>query len=387
MAGDQVAAKTAPLKHVGYMENKKYSVEIDTATATEWSELLTTFEDANLYQTWSYGAVRWGEHNLSHLVLRQAGSVVGMAQLRIISVPLLRRGIAYLRWGPVCQLRGTELNGQILSGMAMALRREYVEKRRLFLRLLPSVFEETQQAELFRNAFRRYHSAPVRNGKPEKTIILDLDPPLEELRRKLDQKWRNQLNRAEKNGLEIVEGDGADLFASFLTIYREMWTRKKFQEGVDVEEFARIQQSLPPALRMRVRLCLDHGTAVAGIVCSAMGHTGIYLLGATSDSGLKSKGAYLLQWSMIQWLKQNGYQNYDLGGIDPEGNPGVYHFKSGFSGREVERVSPLECGESLSSAMAMKAADFIQGGVLSKFRVAAQSALARRAPAANGGTT
>ena len=100
---------------------------------------------------------------------------------------------------------------------------------------------------------------------------------------------------------------------------------------------------------MRVLICRQAGVAVAGIVCSGMGKSGIYLLGATSDNGLKAKGAYLLQWAMIKWLRENGYWYYDLGGIDPVANPGVYHFKSGLSGQEVCRLAAIEaCGNPLS---------------------------------------
>ena len=52
--------------------------EIDCVTKAQWSALLNHFEDANIYQTWSYGAVRWGERNLSHLLLKQDGEVIGM---------------------------------------------------------------------------------------------------------------------------------------------------------------------------------------------------------------------------------------------------------------------------------------------------------------------
>ena len=72
-----------------------------------------------------------------------------------------------------------------------------------------------------------------------------------------------------------------------------------------------------------------------------MGDSAIYLLGATSDDGLNAKGSYLLQWTLIQWLKENGVRWYDLGGIDPEGNPGVYYFKRGFSGADVCQLTPL----------------------------------------------
>ena len=36
---------------------------------------------------------------------------------------------------------------------------------------------------------------------------------------------------------------------------------------------------------------------------------------------------------MIAALKKRGNQFYDLGGIDPEGNPGVYKFKLGVAGK------------------------------------------------------
>ena len=72
-----------------------------------------------------------------------------------------------------------------------------------------------------------------------------------------------------------------------------------------------------------------------------MGDSAIYLLGATSDAGLNSKGAYFLQWTMIRWLKRTGIKSYDLGGIDPEGNPGVYHFKRGISGVDICQIEPV----------------------------------------------
>ena len=83
-----------------------------------------------------------------------------------------------------------------------------------------------------------------------------------------------------------------------------MRKRKTFETTVDVEEFGRIQEDLPECHRMRILICEDRGVPVAGLVASAMGDSAIYLLGATSDGGLNSKGAYLLQWTLIKWLKE-----------------------------------------------------------------------------------
>ena len=339
------------------MNISSFTNQADAVTAPEWNYLLQQFRDSNVYQTWSYGAVRWTESRMSHLILRHQGRVAAMAQLRIIRFPLLRGGVAHLRWGPLCHLSGTEPTPEVFHQMATALHNEYVRKRRLFLRILPNAFVGSQTAAFLEAAFAQLPGLQGRPREEERTLLLDLAPPLETLRKRLDRKWRNRLNQAEKNGLEIREGNRAEEYRTFLNIYRQMWRRKRFEEGVDVDEFGRIQDTLPEAQRMKILICMQGETPLAGIVCSAMGNTGIYLLGATSDSGLKAKGAYLLQWTMIKWLKQHGFEYYDLGGIDPVANPGVYSFKRGLSGCDTSKILPVDLCESPLSLTSMKAID------------------------------
>ena len=281
-----------------------WQVEVDRATPCEWSSMLDLFDDANLYQTWSYGAVRWGAKNLSHLVLRRNGEVLGIAQLRIIRPTRLNFGMAYLRWGPLCHRHGRELDAEAALRIAHALREEYVCKRGLLLQILPNAFVESPRATLFQSAFTGFTPEPQTAANVYRTFILDLAPPLEQLRKNLDGKWRNKLTQSEKKGLKVVAGNGTVEYRTFCQMYNEMWKRKTFETAVDVEEFGRIQEDLPETHRMRILLCEQNRIPVAGLVVSAMGDSAIYLLGATSDDGLNAKGAYLLQWTMIQWLKK-----------------------------------------------------------------------------------
>ena len=76
--------------------------------------MIDLFNDANIYQTSAYGGVRWGEKNLSRLVLKRDGEVLGIAQLRIIRPTPLKFGMAYLRWGPLWERRGRP-QGQALQ--------------------------------------------------------------------------------------------------------------------------------------------------------------------------------------------------------------------------------------------------------------------------------
>jgi len=329
-----------------------WQVEVDRVDAAEWSHMLDLFDDANIYQTWSYGAVRWGRKNLSHLVLKRNGEVLGMAQLRIIRPTRFNFGMAYLRWGPLCHRRGREFDAEVPLCIARALQEEYVCKRGLLLQILPNVFVESPRAALFQSGFSGFTLEPRTSANVYRTFVLDLAPPIEELRRNLDAKWRNKLNQSEKKGLKVLAGNGTAEYRTFCRMYDQMWKRKTFETTVDVEEFGRLQEELPETHRMRILICERERVPVAGLVVSAMGDSAIYLLGATSDEGLNAKGAYLLQWTLIQWLKGNGIRWYDLGGIDPEGNPGVYSFKRGLSGADVHQLTPLvACNSPVSSAV------------------------------------
>ena len=333
----------------------QWQVDVDRCTPAEWADMLDLFADANIYQTHAYGAVRWGGENLSHMVLRRNGDVVAMAQLRILRPARLPFGIAYLRWGPLFRRNGAPLDGEAVSRMAAALEQEYVVRRKLLLQVVPQVAIGSDEAAVLQAGLCQFQSDAGVRGDSERTFLLDLSPPLDELRRRLDKKWRNQLTSSEKRGLRIVSGTGSQDYAMFSALYRQMRQRKTFETTVDVDEFARIQQALPERHRLRVMIAYEGEVAIAGLVISAMGDTGIYLLGATGDAGLNAKGAYLLQWSLIAWLKENGCTRYDLGGIDPASNPGVYHFKKGLSGADVAYLPALTaCRNSLPSRL-MKA--------------------------------
>lgn len=186
---------------------------------------------------------------------------------------------------------------------------------------------------------------------PDRTLLLDLSPPLDTLRKSLRPHWHRYLKVAERNELDIIEGTDDNAFQSFIQIYREMLGRKGFAEPNDINQFRLIQQVLPGCFKMKVMLCYSKGELCNGLICSAMGNTAEYLFGATSHAGLKSRGAYLLQWKMIEWLKLNQFSIYDLNGINPATNPGTYKFKSDLCGNHGKDVYFLGRFDSHAAAL------------------------------------
>jgi len=324
-----------------------YTPEVDTVSEHAWHQILEQFEDANVYQTWSYDEVRCGRENISHLVLKKDGDIVAVAQARILKLPFLKVGIAYVRWGPLWRRRKGDSNPETFHQAIRALRNEYACRRGLVLRLYPALFRD--DSSCFASILNEEGFASLGTELPDRTLLLDLTRPLEDLRTGLRPHWRRALKTAEKSGLEIIEGSDEELFGRFVRMYREMIGRKRFAEPNDINEFRLIQNRLPAKFKMRILLCMTGGDLCAGLVCSAIGNTAFYLFGATSTVGLKSRGSYLLHWKLIGWLKQNGVAIYDLHGINPELNPGTYRFKADLCGNNARDVFFLGRFDSYSN--------------------------------------
>jgi lipid II:glycine glycyltransferase (peptidoglycan interpeptide bridge formation enzyme) len=326
-----------------------HTVEIDAVDERHWHQILEGFSDANIYQTWSYDEVRAGRNNISHIVLRKDGEVVAATQARLVRLPVIGAGIAYVRWGPLWRRRSLEPNPEAFRQAIRALRNEYACRRGLVLRLRPVLFRE-DSSDFAPILAEEGYSAGAE--APDRTLRLDLTRTTEQLRKGMRPHWRRYLKVAEKSNLEVVEGTADAFFEEFIGIYRELVSRKAFAEPNDIREFRSIQDRLPRNLKMKVLLCRADGRLCAGLICSAIGDTAIYLYGATSNAGLKSRGSYLLHWRLIEWLKESGIATYDLHGINPAMNPGTYKFKAdlcGGNGQDVHFLGQFDSCTSLFS--------------------------------------
>jgi lipid II:glycine glycyltransferase (peptidoglycan interpeptide bridge formation enzyme) len=321
----------------------------------EWDAILSEFRDANLYQTWTYAAARWGGKNLSHLVLRDGTALVGAAQLVLVKLPVLDGGLAYVKWGPLWNRRGSDADPEIFRQLLRALRQKYAVERGFLLRVTPWEFENAELQSIAREeGFRRNVSAQ------QQTAVLDLTYSLDELRASLTRHWRSNLKRAESNCLEIVESSTEDLLDEFAELYRQMRERKDAGWIPPIHYLHQIQRELNPGMKAYVSLCRHQGRTVAGLVVSALGEKSFAWLAATGDAGLEVRGSYLLQWRAIQRLKSRGVRSYDLGGINEVTHPGTAQYKLGLCGkrgRVANYLGEFEACEAWTSRLVIKGTD------------------------------
>lgn len=328
---------------------------VDCFDASQWRNWTRQFADHNLYQTWGYGQQSAADTRcrLSRYVLLEGDEPLGMAQLRIKRIPLVGAGLAYCFFGPIFRKKESQGAGNF-SKLLAGLRNEYIELRGLVLRIVPNVARDDAEAMHALNAAEFVSDEGV---APQRTFLLNLSPPLEQLRANLDQKWRNGLNQSERKGIRVRICNDDDSMACFESLYENMWAHKRFETGVNVASFRELQKKLDGDEKQTVMLADLDGVPVAGHVSSALGNTCVYLLGASNDAGRSSKASYSLQWKTIEYAKVTGATWYDLGGIDPVENPGVYHFKAGLGGVDTTYVGQFSASPKGSAAALLPIAE------------------------------
>lgn len=308
-----------------------FRAEAGALDIASWHKLLAEFDDASVYQSYSYGEAWHGQDSVSHLVLKQGESPVGACQVVVRRVPLVNTGAAYIVWGPLWRKKGSPANVDVYRALLRAVREEYGRRRKCLIRVWPcetGLLKDTVAPELASEGF-----AHIPDAVTYRTLRIDLSPSLEELRKNFVPRWRTSLNRSERNSLTVLEGTEDRFFEIFKGLSKECQEKKNFVSMLDVDLLRRAQVSLPEPMKLFFVVACHEDQPVCAAAYAIVGETAVYILGATGIKGYDVNAAYLVQWRVLQRLKALGARYYDLGGVDPDGNAGVYRFKAGLAGK------------------------------------------------------
>ena len=96
-----------------------------------------------------------------------------------------------------------------------------------------------------------------------------------------------------------------------------------------------LRNSYAEDLTMHLFLAKYEGVIGAGAFIVRSGKHVHYLWGASDRKFSRQRVGEAVQWAVIEWAVSQGCVRYDLEGIDPVTNPGVYAFKKKMGGSEV----------------------------------------------------
>src|SRR3989344_9540921 len=182
--------------------------------------------------------------------------------------------------------------------------------------------------------------------QPQKTVILNLNLPEEELLSRMHHKTRYNIKVAERNQVRVEDSSDLDAFWELLKN-----TAKRDRFSSHNKEYYRKLLALNNNA-FKVNLVLAYLPAaqagynekpVAGAIILCYDDTAYYLHGASDYNRRQLMSPYALHWEIIKALKglnskfkiQNS-KFYDLWGIDAQNWPGVTRFKLGWGGETKE---------------------------------------------------
>jgi serine/alanine adding enzyme len=263
------------------------------ATAEEWDRYVEQHPDATPDHLWGWQSVFesvFGQA-CSYLVARRAGTIAGVLPLVRFRSRLFGRSVVsvpYLNYG-----------GLLLSdgGAAAAL----LEAAREIGRGFGAAYVE------LRHGARQAPDLPYRQHKVR--MRLALPPTPDELWKSVDRKIRNQVRKAQKEGLTTADG-GAELLDEFYPVFATnmrdlgtpVYSRRLFEETL---------RAFPE--RARVFIVNYRGRAVAGSITVAMGETVLVPWASALRDYRHLCPNMLLYWSMLERAVAGGARVFDFG--------------------------------------------------------------------------
>jgi lipid II:glycine glycyltransferase (peptidoglycan interpeptide bridge formation enzyme) len=287
----------------------------------------------------------WGQFKHEHgwqphsFRVSLTGERAGSFGLLVLTRRLARLfSIAYIPFGPVMD-PGTG-RGDFLSSLARAVR-AHLPSRTLFLRFdLP--WDKAGEAPYARGPQKVEKAAS--DMQPASTVLVDIQPQLEQVLGSMKSKTRYNVRLASKKGVSVEEGGPGD-FDAWYALYEE--TARRDRIGFHSRGYYRdlLQESdRYPGAKPAVKLLLarHEGDLLAGNIVTFWKTRAAYLYGASSGEKRNLMPTYALQWEAIRLAREAGCASYDLFGVPPKPDPdhpmfGLYQFKTGFSDRVLER--------------------------------------------------
>lgn len=306
-----------------------------------WDEEIAEFDGVCHEQLHDFAKNRWSKANYEPVLIYRKGKPVAGALMTVRRLPFALASVAVSKWGPILKDTSAENAADVYEEAVEALKKEYADKRRMMLILLPRAprapFDSAAQV-LEKKGFT---DGPQIFDAPDRYLV-NVRLSDEELKKSLAQKWRYHLKKSMKNELEF-ERATPDQFGEFDKLYRIMISRKSFDDvSAYNDTINALMQSKSEYLRPEIFFVRHEGEIIAGALIFKAGDTPEYLYGATNDQALSLRAGYFLQWNIVRWLRENTQATwYDLGGT--QNVQGLHQFKKGLAGSAglITPIPPL----------------------------------------------
>ena len=303
-----------------------------TGTDAQWDEQLLKFPNACVYQSSS-----WGDHraDFGWSVTRLVESSQNSGCAQILTKRVFGTTVAWVPGGPAGDFNKLDktFNQQILK---------LTQSRRLYIRInsLEMMSQKSQQQLKSNN----WASA---NNKFSTGMSLNysLLAPQATRRESLSSNWGRNLRRGETRNTDpyIWSNYTAQEIAD---VYTQLSEYKDLAPDVDTPSFETISSLINNCREyfLLIRCDDEQGNPLAIRGALIFGAKAWDIFAAVTPQGRKQYSSYPTLWKLFNSCADEKISNYDLSGVDPVKNKGVYDFKHGTGATEISYLGEWDRG-------------------------------------------
>lgn len=302
-----------------------------SGTDEQWDEQLLKFSNACVYQSSS-----WGDHraDFGWKVTRLVESTQNSGFAQILTKKVFGTTVAWIPGGPVGDLKNLDetFDQQVLG---------LTQSSRLYIRInsLEMMSQKSQQQLKFNNW------APVKNKfSTGVSLNYSLLAPEAIRRESLSSNWGRNLRRGETRNTDPYVWSNYTA-KEIADVYTQLSEYKDLAPDVDTPSFETIN-SLINSCRNYVHLirCDDEQGNPLAIRGALMFGKSLGYFAAVTPQGRKQYSSYPTLWKLFNSCADAKISNYDLSGVDPIKNKGVYDFKHGTGATEINYLGEWDRG-------------------------------------------
>lgn len=278
-----------------------------TETNAAWDHFLSTAPGGHHEQSSHFAAER-AQSGFAYrrIVCLEAGEVIGGAQVLLRKMPGFGRIGSVFR-GPVVQGNRPETSKAILEGLDQLAKRERLVL--LSVHCLPG--QDETLSSLDRHGYQASSSWFEGEG-----LAIPLDQTEDQILSVMKPKGRYNIRLAQRRNVIVKQADEESI-----PIIYELHQQTAAYQGFPIfpqEYFASMAKMFGLTRKFPAFVCWHEGVPIAAIVNLVVDGRMYYGWGGMSrdPDHRKLMGNYLLHWEAIQWGRDHGVQQYELGGAN-----------------------------------------------------------------------
>lgn len=308
----------------------------DRSAAEIWDKMLVEVGESNIYQSYKWGEFRREYSSIKPcrwVARNDAGKPLALFQGFLLGKPF-GIGILVSEGGPVgdWSIALESLSSSIIKTLHL---------KKLYLRIFPKRQYHTRDALVLKNNHWKRALQAESSGW---SMVLHLEDSMDELLQNTSRNWKRNLRIAQKQNLifERWEHPSAKVIRQ---LYGEMESYKGLPELNRKDEIQFLLKNLKGNYQFYI--CRDERGNILSIRgCILCGTHALDYFAATTFHARKTNCSYLTFWRLLQDCYEKGIRYYDLNGIDPFKNPGVYRFKTGTGAEYLEYLGEWDWASS-----------------------------------------